>query len=329
MKRSGAEIIVALTFALSLAGGIVKAETMTYTDKLGRVVDIRVPVSRAAIFQTYELVPALDIWDKVVGIGRYAYDNDLMKATRPDIERTIPSAGSGTDVNIEVLLKLKPDAVITWSFKPDTVRFMEAKGLKVIGISPESLAELYEVMRLHGRLFGKEERAAECIAEMEKVFQVVKDKASAIPAESRRKVLWLLGKPTTVSCGAGVSSDLIRLAGGVNPASTIMQASADVSMEQILAWNPDLIFIWGHAGYSAKSILDSPQWRSIKAVSEGKVIKAPMWSTWSPRIAPLVLWMAAKTYPEHFGDIDMERSLEDFFQKLYGISYEKVTKFER
>ena len=51
---------------------------------------------------------------------------------------------------MEALLKLKPDLVLTWTFKPDLVRFMEERGLKVIAIYPESLPELYDVMRLDG-----------------------------------------------------------------------------------------------------------------------------------------------------------------------------------
>ena len=55
-------------------------------------------------------------------------------------------------------MKLKPDVVVTWTFKPELVKFMEERGLRVIAIYPESLAELYDVMRLHGRLFsGKPE----------------------------------------------------------------------------------------------------------------------------------------------------------------------------
>ncbi|MEW6215224.1 MAG: ABC transporter substrate-binding protein, partial [Nitrospirota bacterium] len=96
-----------------------EAATITYTDKLGRKITVSVPVKRAVFFITYELIPALDIWDRVVGIGRWAYNNDLMKATKPDIASTIPSTGSGSDVNIEALLKLKPDLVITWTFKPE------------------------------------------------------------------------------------------------------------------------------------------------------------------------------------------------------------------
>ncbi|MEW6162506.1 MAG: ABC transporter substrate-binding protein [Nitrospirota bacterium] len=317
--------LIIFMFLLSISG-ISSAETITYKDKLGRVINIPIPAKRAVLLITYELIPALGIWDRVVGIGRWAYDNDLMKATRPDIERSIPSAGTSSDVNIEAIIKLKPDVVLTWSYKPEVVRFMEEKGLKVIAVQPESLDELYDVMRLHGRLFGKEKQMEHFINQMGKIFKLIKERVSKIPDDKRQKVLWLLGKPTIVSCGISVTNDVFKLIRGINPASFIPQNYADISMEQIIAWNPDVIFIWGNAKYGAQDILNNSQWRHIKAVREGRVYKSPDWSTWSPRLAPIALWMATKTYPEYFRDINLERLTDDFYRKVFGIPYNKVKK---
>ncbi len=305
-----------------------EAETITYKDKLGRIVTIPIPVKRAVFFLTYELIPSLGIWDKVVGIGRWAYDNDLIKAVKTDIKRSVPSVGTGIDVNIEALLKLKPELVITWTYKPETVKFMEEKGLKVIAIYPESLEELYNVMRVHGRLFSKEERMERSIAQMEGIFKLIKERVSNIPNNKRRKVLWLGGKPTSVACGIGVTNDIFKLIGGINPAAQIPQRNADVPMERIITWNPDVIFIWGNAGYTAQGILQGSQWRFIKAVREGRVYKAPEWSTWSPRLAPVALWMAMKTYPEYFRDINLYKITDDFYREVFGISFSRVRGFE-
>jgi len=313
---------------LFMVAAPLQAATVTYTDKMGRIVHCPCPVKRAVFFISYELIPALGIWDRCVGIGRWAYDNDLMKATRPDIEKSIPSAGSGSDVNIEALLKLKPDIVLTWTFKPETVRFMEEKGLRVIAIYPDSLPELYDVMRLHGRLFGREKRMEESISKMEEIFKLIKERIARIPVDKRKRVLWLGGKPTSVACGIGVTNDILNLIGGINPAASIRQRNADIPMERIIAWNPAVIFIWGNAGYKTRDIINSPQWRFVKAVRERHVYKAPEWSTWSPRLAPIALWMAAKTYPEYFTDVDCEKVADGFYRKVFGIPYSKVKPFE-
>jgi len=106
MKKQAA--ITGLIVILSLLNiSYALAYTVIYTDKLGRVVTVEAPVKRAIILITYDLIPALDIWDDVVGINRWAYSHDdLFKMIRPNVEKTIPSVGTGDNVNIEAILAL-------------------------------------------------------------------------------------------------------------------------------------------------------------------------------------------------------------------------------
>jgi len=328
MKKQAA--ITGLIVILSLLNiSYALAYTVIYTDKLGRVVTVEAPVKRAIILITYDLIPALDIWDDVVGINRWAYSHDdLFKMIRPNVEKTIPSVGTGDNVNIEAILALKPDIVITWTYRSEIMRFMEQKGLKVIGIYPEGIEELYEVMRLHGRLFNREKRTEFVINRMEEIFRLIRERVAAIPPEKRKRCLWLGGKPTTVACGIGVTNDIFKMIGCINLAGDIQERNRDVSFERIIAWNPDVIFIWGNAKYEVNDILNNPQWRHINALKENRVYKAPEWSTWSPRLAPIALWMATKTYPESFRDVDIDKVIEDFYRDIFGISYLKVRQIE-
>jgi iron complex transport system substrate-binding protein len=293
--------------------------SVTYKDKLGRTVVVPLPVKRAVFLISYELIPVLGAWDRVVGVAKWAYDNDIVRQAKPDI-RSIPSVGSGSAVNMEALMGLKPDLVITWVFKPEFVGFMEERGLKVIGIYPESLAELYDVMRLHGRLFEREARMERAIGEMERLFNMLRERVSRIPEDRRKKVLYVGSKPTTVSGAAGITSDMITLVGARNPASVLRERNIEVPLERIIEWNPDVIIIWGNARYAPSDLTNNPQWRLIPAVRKGQVYKAPEWSTWSPRLAPFALWMAAMTYPEYFKDVNLDRVVDAFHRKVFGVS---------
>lgn len=305
----------------------VSAYTITYKDKLGRVVTVDAPVKRAVILITYDLIPALDIWNDVVGINRWAYSHDdLFNSIRPDAVKAIPSVGTGDNVNIEAILALKPDLIITWTYRPEIMRFMEQRGLKVIGIYPEGIEELYDVMRLHGRLFNREKRTEFVIGRMEEIFRLIRERVATIPQEKRKRCLWLGGKPTTVACGIGVTNDIFKMIGCVNPAGDIQERNRDVSLERIITWGPDVIFIWGNAGYPIETVTKGSQWASVKAVRENRVYKAPEWSTWSPRLAPIALWMAIKTYPEYFKDIDFNGVTDRFYRDVFGISYWEVKK---
>ncbi len=293
------------------------AFAFTVKDAAGNEIEITPPVKRVVFLSLYELIPVFDVWDRAIGLNRWAYDNELLKEF-PQLKE-IPSVGTADAVNIEVLLALHPDLVITWTYKPEVADFLIRRGLKVISVYPDSLEELYVVLDLCGRLFRKEDRTREIRSLMEQSFAATGSKVSQIPPENRRKVLWLWGKPTAVSGGKSLTDELIKLTGGINPAEAIKTRNPEVSMESIVSWNPDVIFIWGSARYGPEELLSSPQWKSIKAVRDGKVFKAPALTTWSPTICSLALWMAWKTYPEYFDRKEISEDVLRFNQKCFGI----------
>jgi iron complex transport system substrate-binding protein len=318
-------LILLMTLILSHVSDV-EAATLRYRDKMGRTVTLQIPVRRAVLYETYELLPVTGAWDRVAGISRFALDNDLLLVVRPDITHAIPSAGSAMELNAESLLRLKPDVVVTWSVNPAAVRFLASKGVKVIAVYPESIPELYDVMRLQGKLFGREKRVESAIREMEKIFSMIRARTDGMPAAERKSAVWLSGKPTTVAGKTGVNNNLFSIMNLNNCGKVINGRSADVPLERITAWNPDLVFIWGSARYVASDLLDNPQWRHIRAVKDGAVYKAPKWSTWSPRLAPVALWMASRAYPQRFHDLDIDGIIDGFYRKVYGIPYEKVHK---
>lgn len=291
-------------------------ETVTYTDRLSRTINIPIPIQRVVFLQLPEMIPVLDVWDKVVGVANHAYRNDLIRAVKPDIE-TITSVGSGADVNIEAIMQLKPDLVITWAWKPESIRFMEAKGLRVIAIYPENIGEIYQVMRLLGQLFQREDKVKAAIAEMEATFSLIRERVSKRQSGEKRTMLFLGGESNSVSCGLGINNDLMNMIGGINQAGTIKERNTLVSLEQIVVWNPEVIFIWSNAGYTAKDIIDNPQWQNVRAVREGRVFKTPEWTTWSPRMAMLALWMAKQAYPEDFKDHEIGMVADRLYQKIF------------
>ncbi|RLG12512.1 ABC transporter substrate-binding protein [Candidatus Pacearchaeota archaeon] len=323
--------ILSLWILVNLLTRIVFATTYTFTDKRGEKIIIDIPIKRAVIVISYELIPALDLWNQVVGVSVWAEkDCDIYKAfikLNPDFKK--PTVGAGINLNIETILKLKPDLIITWTYVPQVVNYLESKGFKVFTIHPDNLAEFYQVLRIYGKLFGKEKKAEETIKEMKKIFNLIKRRITNIPPEKRKKILHLGGKPTTVSAGIGITNDLINLIGGINPASVIKKRNVEVSVEKILVWNPDVIFIWGNAGYNENWLFENLQWKHIKAVRMRQVYKLPDWSTWSPRVALVALYMAIKAYPEYFKDIDFEKIADNFYRKIFGISYYYVKKYEK
>lgn len=323
--------VLAMALLLSVC---LKAEglpsELVVTDKLGRKVVLEVPVKRAVICITYELIPALDIWDQVVGVSNWAETSSgVYRAfVFGGLRSRKPTVGTGVELNVEKVFKLQPDLVLTWSYDAKAIEFLQKRGLRTIAIWPEDLKELHQTIELHGDLFGKKAASEKTLRAMEELLGLVRARASRAGEEGKKKVLHLGARPTTVSGRLGVIHDVIELIGARNAAAEVKARNAEISLEKMIQWNPDVIFIWGSAHYDESRLYQLPQLRLVKAVKERRVYKLPRWSTWSPRLAALALYMALKTYPEHYRDISFEETVDRFYRKVFGISYEMVKKYE-
>ena len=330
MKLYFIKIFLILVLLLFLNFSYTFAKTLTFTDVYGRKVSLDVPVRRACLLATYELIPALKIRNQVVAVGKWAYDDPIMKATVPDLNN-IPSPGvGGPGVNVELLKRLGTELIVTFRVPPEELNFLEAKGIKAFAIYPNSVKELMEVIKWHGVVFGKEREAERVIKEMEKVLRLIEERTSKIPFSKRKKVIWLHSDPTSVAGGNGIVNDTLLKIGGINSAAFLFPDSsiAKTSLETLIKLNPDVIFIWGASPFNPSDLISNPQWNYIKAVKEKKIYKLSALTTFSPRHIIDMLYMAMKLYPEQFQDIDFEEVADNFYKKVFGISYYKVKHYE-
>lgn len=312
-----------LIFALIVLGwgrALAVPHILVVKEASGRRVEVRVPVRRAVFLIGYELIPYLDLWDQTVGISLWAKRySDLLREVGAERLRKIPSVGTATQVNPEALALLSPDLIVTWAYRPETVKVLEEflgerNHTAIIAISPESLKDLRSTMRLLAELFGKEERLRRVNRAMEEIFSLVRERLRGLKENEKKRVLWLWGDRChcQVAGGRGVVADILRLSGGKNCAGAIDHPYPRVSPERIVLWNPQVIFIWGNAPYGVKDILRDRRLAEVAAVKHGAVFKAPAWSTWSPRVALITLWVAMKTYPERFRGISFRSTVERF-----------------
>jgi iron complex transport system substrate-binding protein len=295
------------------------------TDFEGREVAIPYEVKRAVVLEGYEIVYALGAWDKVVGLSKYAKDNPILKAADEKYNLSlsnIPSPGSSFSVNLEELVNENPDVVIAYSSKQmkDILPQIEALNISVVLISLSDLDDLYKYVRLLGDIFNAKDEAEQIIQRMKDIMNLATSRTADIPMESRLKMIHLWSKKNKVTGGLGVTNTYINLSGCINPAAYLDEKYAEVSVEEISIWDPDVIVIWGWAKYTAEEILNEPQRQSISAVQNRKVYKYPKGlSTWSPAACLLVLRMAMLANPDRFGDINFEETTDRFFTDTYGI----------
>ncbi|MDO5046622.1 ABC transporter substrate-binding protein [Campylobacter sp.] len=294
------------------------ARPIEFTDALGRVIKFeKLPVEKV-VYTTYvENIAALKVWDKLVGLNRFAYDNSILKASNPEKLSQTPSLGAHSQVNMETMIRLKPDVVFMWAYKKDISEFIHKQDINVVTFKPISVDDVYNDLRVQGQILGVSQRAEFVISKMDEIFSYIQDKTKGI--KQKKKAIWLWSTPTTVTSKDSVVGDILEKINAINPFSHLNSAYPSVDLESMTRANPDVILIWDVAKYQATDILNNNQLKHVKAVKNKRVIKAPDWNSWGPRCATLALWMAFQIYPEVFDENDVKRVIKEFNQDVFGV----------
>ena len=257
-------------------------------------------------------------------MGTYALKDVGFNALYPDWLKNITVVGEIAELNNEMVLMVSPDVVI--SGPGPVVEQMEEIKIPVVVVSRHP--EIPENIRFIGRVIGNEKEAEELASYYEEKITFAINRTADIPENERKKVYYVAGPDPLKTVGGGFGNyPLFRYAGGVLVSENLTGSwGTDVSMEQVLKWDPDVIVVGYGWGIEPEDILSDPKWQGIKAVKTGDVYIEP-----PPHCACLkkhpsaclgTLWLAQKLYPDRFEDTDIHKEVEDFVQKFYGMHWE-------
>jgi len=307
---------------------VASSPTRQLTDITGRTLTLPARVARVADpwHANNGMVLMMGAADKIVATTLQAKRQPWFRQLFPAIEQVPAAFDEAGDVNIETLIGARPDVVLMayGGTLPRWKPTADAYGIPVFMMPNASLTDLKTTARMTGEVLGPREsaRAAEWIRYFDDNIRRVTAVTSRIPASERPKVLHTAtGTILTIDGVKTVIDDWITVAGGVN-AATVTSNARPVSMEQIAAWNPDVIIV-GTAPNEAnrRAILDDPRWRQIEAVRTGRVFVNPagvyLWDRHSAEAALQVLWAAKTLHPARFPDLDLRKETKTFYAKFF------------
>lgn len=321
-------LVAALTLAFALS--LFAQGEITVTDQARREVTVPVPVERVvSLYGVGTLyLYALGVEEKLV-LGTYVGLKPGSSSWEAllYIDPALPEKYSRRKPSLEEVLARKPNLVIAGK-KADleVAEEIERFGIPVILLFAEDPDGIKAATRLLGKVFGAEGRAEELISHFEGNVERI---ASLISGKElyRPRALFVGTRPSRVASGLMYQSTLIELAGGVSVTSELEGYWQDVDIEQILAWNPEVIFIAPYGKVQPETILGDPIWAGVTAVREGRVYKMPRilspWDIPTPESFLGLLWMAGKLHPEL--GIDIVAEAEAFYSRFYG--YELPEEF--
>jgi iron complex transport system substrate-binding protein len=226
----------------------------------------------------------------------------------PDAAKSITSVGGSMGkFNYEVLAKLQPDLVLASSLNtPEQIKAMEDLKLVVFVVAnPIKLEEMYQNLQTVGTLTGHTDEAKALSAKLQARQQKVADTLAKV--KDRPTVFYELdatepAKPYTA--GANTFIDLmINLSGGTNIAAKLQGDYPQISQEELLAQNPNIILLGDAAyGMTPDQVVKRAGWNTIQAVKDNKVFAVDdnLISRPGPRLIDGLESMAKLIHPELF-----------------------------
>ena len=182
----------------------------------------------------------------------------------------VPAVGDGLNPNVEAIAARQPDLVVLYrsQMNETAAQQLARLGIPTVTLAQDRLEDIAHAARELGRLTGHQPPGDSIGAAIETLLR------APTPATIARVTFVVWDNPPMVIGGGSYLDQLATLAGARNVFHDIAGASATVSIETIVARNPDVILVLSDStappAYSARR-----EWRAIRAVREGHFIMLP------------------------------------------------------
>lgn len=248
-------------------------------DMAGRRITLNAPADRVVVMMPAdaEILNAIGAFETIVGVGMYCATPEET-AVMPGIDQ-LPVVDSGYVTNVEQVLELNPQVVILTKMghSEELVDSLAAGGVQVVVTDAQDLEGVYADITLLGAVTGKNAEAEALIADMKQKFAAVSEKAGEtgktlyIEESPLQWGLWTAGKGTYMD-------DIAAICGLTNIFADV-EGHKDVSEEQVLERNPDVIITmsmyYGEGDLPDAEIKNRAGWENVSAVRNDAVIYDP------------------------------------------------------
>ena len=311
--------------------------TRTITDGAGRLVEIPEKVESivcvgvgALRYTCYmgaaNLVCAVEDCEKEPVISRLYNFVNIGKF------RDLPIIGTNGNPYPEEIIKAAPDVIVmSKSASVDADDLQNKTGTPVV-VVPGSDTTLdqnaYDTIRILGELYGKDSRATELTTYLKNIQKDLDDRTKDIP-DSEKPSVYVGGvsfKGHHGFEGTEAGYGPFQLIHAKNLADTTGQTGAfNIDLEQVLAWDPDIIFVdFNGMSLIKEDYAKNPNYyNSLTAVQKGKVYSQISFRSNASNLETALAdayYAACVIYPEQFKDIDPVAKAGEIFEKLLGVN---------
>jgi iron complex transport system substrate-binding protein len=244
---------------------------ITLTDGLGRNIVLSAPAKKIV-----SMAPSATEILYSVGAGNQVIGRDTFSNYPEAVKSVQDVGGSMGSYSYEMITSLHPDLIVAAEINtPEQVKSLEDLGLTVYYISnPKDFKGLYQLLKDVGTLTGHFSTAEELAVSLQTRVDKVIEKISK--TQTKPLVFYELdgtdpSKPWTPGPGSYMDM-LIQMAGGVNVGSSLSSSWAQISVEELLAKDPQIILL-GDSIYGMTPELVSARvgWEKLQAVKDQNI----------------------------------------------------------
>ncbi|WP_169312605.1 ABC transporter substrate-binding protein [Leadbettera azotonutricia] len=317
----------------------------TIIDMGGREALIERPVQRVYAINLIgdTFIRAIDISKAAGWANPYTRDEKRYMGKYAQLPMLGGWMGSSPTANLEELVKADIDVIFVTAAAlkigpaehsmADTIQ--SQTGITTVLIS-NNLYDTGNALRLMGKVMELEERgellAAYCDTELAKMETAL----AKISEKERKRIYYAEGIQGLHTDPSGSShAQIFDFMRAINVADVEeftgngMHGQGAVSLEQVIAWDPEIILrnttmTQANPSAAVQAILQNPDWAGIKAVKERKVYLTPLlptnWVDRPPSINRILgmKWLANLFYPDHFS-FDMRSEAKEYFRLFYNL----------
>ncbi|MBP3223361.1 MAG: ABC transporter substrate-binding protein [Actinomycetaceae bacterium] len=339
-----------LSFSLAACGAGAKdanndkESTVVIKDQSNPVREVKAPHGAqriaTAIIPYPEVVTAVDdgSWNRIVGINKTTLalnKGSVAGDLYPESLNTTVITTDGFDVDPEVLAKLNADSAVQWHY--EDMKHLQDAGLPTIGLNYGTLDDLKGWISITGQLLAKEDRASQIVKKFDDARSEInnkvkdKDKVSAITLVSVEDAAF-----SAFSADQSYDKENFDTTNATGVATGIPDSSGQITVEKLIEWNPDVIFISGLGKATPDDVLNHPLLKELSAVKNKRVYKTPTgifpWQIPCAENYLMWYWMNAVLRPDDSGVNVREKAREEmkflFNKELTDEQLDKVFRMD-
>ena len=270
-------------------------------------------------------------------VSMNAAKNGILSELFPEILDVSTDIMNGEDVNIESLLALEPQIVFYNAGNKNMCEKLENAGLTAVGMSPtkwnyDCIVTYDQWIALLDQIYPSAQKGNKVSDFSNSIYDLIQGKVADISEDERKNVLFLYqyDENTMITSGSNFFGQWwCDASGAVNVAKDVPaeKNNAVITMEQVYAWDPDVIIITNFTPTKPEDLYNNAigddDWSSVAAVKNGQVYKMPLgtYRTYTPGTdTPMTLeWFAAILYPELFPEFNLAEDVRAYYNDMYGV----------